>query len=137
MLSRNFCETSVRENFCNFHTTVWKNAKFSLTEKIFREINSLVTSLVILLISRNFCQKSMRENFRNFHTVHTAQCENFANFPPFQKFSVKSKFSFSCRLLFQNWIFWIVNHDSQISSKRMICRRYRVFHLISVKSKLL
>ena len=35
----------------------------SLTEKIFREINSLVKPLV----SRNFCQKSVRENFRNFH----------------------------------------------------------------------
>ena len=35
--------------------------------KIFREINALVTSK--LLISRNFCQKSMRENYRNFHTV--------------------------------------------------------------------
>ena len=49
--------------------TVWKNAKLSLTEKIFREINSLVTSLVKTVLSRNFCQKCMRENFRNFHTV--------------------------------------------------------------------
>ena len=49
--------------------TVWKNEKFSLTEKIFRQINSLVTSLVKSLLSRNFCQKSVRENFRNFHTV--------------------------------------------------------------------
>ena len=40
----------------------------SLTEKIFREINSLVTYLVKMLISRNFCQKSIREIFRNFHT---------------------------------------------------------------------
>ena len=56
----------VRENFLFFHTlwqfyshsvTVWKNAKFSLTKRIFREINSLVTSLVKPLISRNFCQK--------------------------------------------------------------------------------
>ena len=49
--------------------TVWKNAKFTLTEKIFRQINSLVISLVKSLFSRNFCQKSVRENFRNFHTV--------------------------------------------------------------------
>ena len=34
--------------------TVWKNKKFSLTEKIFREINSCVNSLVKLLLSRNF-----------------------------------------------------------------------------------
>ena len=29
---------------CYPHTTVWKNEKFSLIEKIFREINYLVTS---------------------------------------------------------------------------------------------
>ena len=45
--------------------TVWKNEKFSLAEKIFREIDSLVTSLVKPLLSRNFCQKSVRENFYN------------------------------------------------------------------------
>ena len=44
--------------------TVWKNEKFSLTEKIFRENNSLATSLVKTLLSR-----SVIENFRNFHTV--------------------------------------------------------------------
>ena len=35
----------------------------------FREIDSLVTSLVKPLLSRNFCQKSLRDNFRNFHTM--------------------------------------------------------------------
>ena len=49
--------------------TVWKNEKFSLTEKIFRQINSLVTCLVKPLHSRNFWQKCVRENLRNFHTV--------------------------------------------------------------------
>ena len=48
---------------------MWKNKKFTLTEKIFREINSLVTCLVKPLLSRNFCQKSVRENFPNFHSV--------------------------------------------------------------------
>ena len=39
-------------------------------KKIFRQINSLVLSLVkSTSLSRNFCQKSVRENFRNFHTV--------------------------------------------------------------------
>ena len=43
--------------------TVWKNEKFSLlTEKIFRQINSLVISLVKPLLSRNFCRKCVREN---------------------------------------------------------------------------
>ena len=35
--------------------------KFSLTKEIFREINSLVTYLVNLLLSRNFCQKCVKE----------------------------------------------------------------------------
>ena len=49
---------------------MWKNEKLSLTEKIFRETNCLVLSLLKTLPSRNFCQTSVRENFRNFHTVH-------------------------------------------------------------------
>ena len=52
------------------HYTVWKNEKFSLTEKKFRQINYLVISLVKPLLSRNFCKESVRENFCNFHTVH-------------------------------------------------------------------
>ena len=49
--------------------TVWKNEKFGLTEKIFRQINSLVICLVKPLLSRNFCQKIVRLKFYNFHTV--------------------------------------------------------------------
>ena len=37
--------------------TVWKNEKFTVTEKKFRQINSIVTSLVKALFSRNFCQR--------------------------------------------------------------------------------
>ena len=37
--------------------TVWKNEKFSLTEKKFRQINYLVISLVKPLLSRNFFEK--------------------------------------------------------------------------------
>ena len=44
------------------HFTVWKLRNFSLTEEIFREINSLGTSLVQTFLSRNFCQKCVREN---------------------------------------------------------------------------
>ena len=51
--------------FAPFIHTMWKNEKFYLTEKKFREFNSLVR----LLLSRKFCQKSVRENFRNFLTV--------------------------------------------------------------------
>ena len=50
--------------------TVGKNEKFTLTVKIFCEINSSVTSLVKTLLSRNFYQKKkMRAKFCNFHTV--------------------------------------------------------------------
>ena len=48
---------------------MWKNEKFSLTNKIFRQINSLVTYSVKQLFSRNFWQKCVRKNFRNFHTL--------------------------------------------------------------------
>ena len=48
---------------------MWKNTKFSLTENFFRQISSLVTSLLKTLISRNFCQKCVIVNFRNFHTA--------------------------------------------------------------------
>ena len=51
-------------------STVWKHEKFTLTENIFREIISLVTtSSVKMLLSRTFCQKCVRVNFCNFHTV--------------------------------------------------------------------
>ena len=53
-----------------YYLTVWKNKKFPLTKKVFREINSLVTSIDKTLLSRNFCQKSVRENYNNFHTVY-------------------------------------------------------------------
>ena len=61
MLSRNFCEKSVRENFCNFHTvqlgeqrnithTQCSNFGNSPTAKIFRQINLQYNSLVKKLI---------------------------------------------------------------------------------------
>ena len=67
-------------------STLWKNQNFTLTEKIFRQINYLVISLVNALVSRNFCQKCVRENFRNFHTVEIA--EIFSHF--FHKNFVKA-----------------------------------------------
>ena len=56
--------------------TVWKNGKFGLTEKIFRQINSLVICLVKPLFSRNFCRKSVRLKFHYFHTVHCGKTRN-------------------------------------------------------------
>ena len=49
-------------------------SKNSLTLKISREINSIVTSLVKTLFSRNICQKRARENFHDFHTVFLRRC---------------------------------------------------------------
>ena len=39
--------------FCPPHSAVWKNEKFTVTNKKFRQINSLVKTL----LSRNFCQR--------------------------------------------------------------------------------
>ena len=57
--------------------TVWKNTQFSLTKNFFREISSLVNSLVKTLLSRNICQKCVRVNFRIFHRV--SQICNFSS----------------------------------------------------------
>ena len=43
---------------------VWKNKRFTFTEKIFRQINYLIIST---LLSRNFSQNG--RVFRNFYTV--------------------------------------------------------------------
>ena len=42
-----------------------KTRIFCHLEKIFREINSLVTSLIKPLLSRNFCEENVTENFRD------------------------------------------------------------------------
>ena len=39
------------------------------SQKIFREINFSVTSLVTSLLSRNFREKTVRVNFSNFYTL--------------------------------------------------------------------
>ena len=82
MVSRNFCQGCVTANFHNFHAVVPQHIvicntaqhqsvhKFCFTKKIFREIYSLVKTL----LSRSFCQKSERVNFRNFCIVSSA-CE--------------------------------------------------------------
>ena len=44
---------------------MWKNEKFTLTEKLFREIKSSV----LTLLSRIFCHKSLRMNIRDFYNV--------------------------------------------------------------------
>ena len=53
--------------------TVWKNEKFTVAQKKFRQINSLVFSIVKTVLSRNFCHKSVRVNF---HNTHCGNCGN-------------------------------------------------------------
>ena len=56
-----------------------KNEKFTLTEKIFRQTNCLVTSLINTLLSRKFCKKKCDSKFLQF--THCAQCRNLQIFP--------------------------------------------------------
>ena len=56
-----FCERKFR---AFSHCEVWK---FTITQKMFRETNSLVTFLSKPLLSRNFCRKWHK--FYNFHIV--------------------------------------------------------------------
>ena len=82
---------------------MWKNEKFFLTKKIFRQINSLVTYLVKLLLSRNFYQNCVRENFRNFHTVqHCARTVIISQIYPTSKIP---------------WIWILYNNAIPISGK--------------------
>ena len=76
-----FSQPMIESIFCNSYGglmvqrghvlrfTVWKNQEFSLTLRIFRQIISLVISLVKTFLSRNFFQKCVRVNFRNYHSV--------------------------------------------------------------------
>ena len=57
--------------------TLWKLQKFSLAEKIFRQINYLVISIVKTLLSRNFCLERVRVNLGNFHTVQLWKLRKF------------------------------------------------------------
>ena len=59
-----YCERAQLEN----GNIVWKNVNL-LSLKKFRQINSLVTSLVNTLFSRNFCHRHVTVKFRNFHSV--------------------------------------------------------------------
>ena len=60
----------VKLRISNIITASAAESLFTVNQKKFRQINSLVFSLVNTLLSRNFCQKSVTVNFRNFHTVH-------------------------------------------------------------------
>ena len=53
------------ENSLSHSAENYKNYNY----KKFRQINSLVFSLVKTSISRNFCERSVIVSYRNFHTV--------------------------------------------------------------------
>ena len=104
----------------NYHHIVWNNEKFTLTEKIFRQINSLVISLVNTLLSRNFFQKCVRVNFRNYHThcgilpslekyfVKTAWLKESSILQLISRnFSKKSYCDFSTTVQLFRYLFWI------------------------------
>ena len=67
MLSRNFCEKNVRDNFCNFHSTVWKLTNFCLALQNFfnflREINAIKV-LFSKMASENSVFDQVRANLR-------------------------------------------------------------------------
>ena len=66
----------LKEQLVRF-STVWKNEKFTLTRKIFGEINCLVTYFLNTLVLQHFCQKSLRVIFviiyLNCHSVEISE----------------------------------------------------------------
>ena len=102
---------------------MWKNEKFSLAEKKFRQNNYLVISLVKPLLWRNFCQKYVRENFRNFHTVLCVFQKN-------EYFSVKSTCFLSSRF-HRNFCVWL--RCVHCGKKGILLPQF--FRKFSVKSK--
>ena len=83
MLSRTFCEKSVRENFCNFHTiarcarALWSLRNFCIMVfwKSSVKTTYLVKSFTVKLISRNDSQ--VIQKFHKLHTVPTLPMHNF------------------------------------------------------------
>ena len=83
-------------DFTNFFSseskcTVWINEKFTLTKKLFRQINYLVVYLVNPLLSRNFYQNCLWREFPKFpHCAHCGKMKNLLSpnfFPSNQLFS--------------------------------------------------
>ena len=93
-------------------STVWKLRKFSLTEEIFREINSLVTYLVKPLVSRNFYYLRKREsngNFQNFSLQYRSvvwKLRNFIATFPWNQLFAKELYS---KLIWRKKIAWQKN----------------------------
>ena len=72
LVSRNFCQKSMRVNFRNFHSvqcTQCGKVKNLVSPKNISSNQLFVISLLKTLLSRNICQKCVRLNRSNFHTV--------------------------------------------------------------------
>ena len=126
LLSRNFCQKSVSENFLFFHTmvwkvpitifteksifspcTVWKLPKFALTLfwQKFRQSNSFTVEITKLVIWWNIF--SVRVNFRNFHTV------------PWKEFS-KELIS---RTFFREHDSWFLRKNEHVPCEINVCKK--------------
>ena len=66
-----YCKSIWRKKFALGDRKISEIATLCVTKEKFRQINSLVFSIVKTLLSRNFCQRSVSVNFNfcNFHTV--------------------------------------------------------------------
>ena len=84
-------------NFAESRVCTVEKREILSHRKKFRQINSLVTYLVKLLLSQNFCQKCMRENSRNFHTVSSMlivwKLQKFSLTHFYQKFRESNSFT--------------------------------------------
>ena len=117
--------------------TVWKNKKFTLTWKIFRENISHCKVALYVLISRIFCQKKLRGNFCNFHT-DAVLCKSWPCFVLFPLISgmdemIKKVFTYRKKVLVTLcWIFKIF-HAKQCESYGNPYTLWKLYHF-SVKS---
>ena len=69
LLSRNFCQKCVRQNFKIFPIHTVEITEIYSHWKKFRQLNYLVIYLAKMLLSRNFCHKRVRVNFLYFQTL--------------------------------------------------------------------
>ena len=90
LLSRNFCERIVRTQ-----CTVWKNEKFSLTKKIFRQINSLSSDF----FSKNITFTKFLEKMCETNSQQFSHCAVWKN----EKFSLTEKQFRQITYLFSNF----------------------------------
>ena len=70
------CSRIIATQYLSSQNTVCKNERFTLAKKIFRQINSLLISMVNCCFHEFLAKQRMLVNFRNFHTVQILLCSN-------------------------------------------------------------